>query len=56
MTPSDGTIATRRGYCWVVTLVSPEEQTYYGRTLEEGLAWCLVFLMAGDMGIGQFAI
>jgi hypothetical protein len=43
-------IATRRGYCWwdvdhagwVVTLSSPEEQTFYGRTLEEALAWCLV--------------
>jgi hypothetical protein len=40
-------IATRGGYCWwdvdhaswVVTLSSPEEQTFYGRTLEEGLAW-----------------
>ena len=39
-------IAIRRGYCswdvdhagWVVTLHSPEEQTFYGKTLEEALA------------------
>jgi hypothetical protein len=43
-------IATRRGYCswtvdhagWVVTLHSPDEQDFCGRTLEEALAWCLV--------------
>jgi len=42
-------IAARHGYCWwdvdhagwVVTLDSPREE-FYGRTLEEGLAWCLV--------------
>jgi hypothetical protein len=55
-------IAIRRGYCswdvdhasWVVTLHSPEEQTIYGRTLEEGLAWCLVWLMAPELGIRPF--
>ena len=55
-------IATRRGSCWwdvdhagwVVTLSSPEEQTFYGRTLEEALAWCLVWLMAPGIGIGPF--
>ena len=43
-------IATRRGSCdwtvdhagWVVLLRSPEEQRFYGRTLEEVLAWSLV--------------
>ena len=38
------------GYCfrtvdharWVVTLPAPEEQDFYGMTLEEALAWCLV--------------
>jgi hypothetical protein len=38
-------IAYRRGYCswdvdhagWVVTLHSPEEQDFYGKTLEEAL-------------------
>ena len=57
-------IATRRGYCswdvdhagWVVTLHTPEEQDFYGRTLEEGLAWCLVWLMAPELGIGPFLV
>jgi hypothetical protein len=53
-------IATRGGSCWwdvdlagctwVVTLCSPEEQNFYGRTLEEALAWCLVWLMAKGTG------
>jgi hypothetical protein len=54
-------IATRGGYCWwdvdhagwVVTLDAPRE-TFYGRTLEEGLAWCLVWLMAPEIGVGPF--
>src|SRR5215212_10086210 len=41
---------------WVMTLRSPEEQTFYGRTLEEGLAWCLVWLMAPEIGIGPFRV
>ena len=57
-------IATRRGYCdwtvdhagWVVMLYSPEEQTFSGKTLEEGLAWCLVWLMAPELGVGPFLI
>ena len=57
-------IATRRGYCswtvdhagWVVTLHSPDEQDFYGKTLEEGLASCLVWLMAPELGIGPFLI
>jgi hypothetical protein len=55
-------IATRRGYCswdvdhagWVVTLHSPDEQDFYGRTLEEVLAWCLVWLMAPELGVEPF--
>jgi hypothetical protein len=55
-------IATRRGYCswtvdhagWVVTLHSPEDQDFYGKTLEEALAWCLIWLMAPELGIGPF--
>ncbi len=39
--------ADRRGCCdwtvdqagWVVTLYSPEDQAFFGRTLEEALAW-----------------
>jgi hypothetical protein len=57
-------IADRRGYCswdvdhagWVVRLHHPEEQTFYGRTLEEALAWCLVWLMVPEIGIGQFQV
>src|SRR5215208_6300233 len=57
-------IAHRRGYCWwdvdhagwVVALSSPEEQTFYGRTLEDALAWCLVWLMAPEIGIGRFLL
>jgi hypothetical protein len=55
-------IATRRGHCswtvdhagWVVTLHSPEEQTFSGKTLDEAFAWCLVWLMAPELGIGSF--
>jgi hypothetical protein len=56
-------IATRCGNCsWtvdhasVVMLHSPEEQDFYGTTLEEGLAWCLVWLMAPELGIGPFLV
>jgi hypothetical protein len=57
-------IATRRGYCdwtvdhasWVVMRSSPEEQTFYGRTLEEALARCLVWLMFPELGIGPFVV
>jgi hypothetical protein len=58
------TIATRGGYCWwdvdhagwVVTLDSPERQEFSGRTLEEALAWCLVWLMAPEIGVGPFLV
>jgi hypothetical protein len=57
-------IATRRGYCswtvdhasWVVTLHSHEEQDFYGKTLAEALAWCLVWLMATELGVGPFVV
>jgi hypothetical protein len=57
-------IADRRGYCswdvdhagWVVMLHHPDEETFYGRTLEEALAWCLVWLMFPEIGIGQFVV
>ena len=62
--PCARAIATRRGYCWwdvdhagwVVTLDSPERQEFYGRTLEEALAWCLVWLMAPEIGVGPFRV
>jgi hypothetical protein len=57
-------IASRRGSCdwtvdhagWVVILMSPEEQEFYCRTLEEALAWCLVWLMVPELGIGPFMV
>ena len=53
-------IADRRGYVawdvdevgWVVDLLSPERERFHGRTLEEALAWCLVWLMAEEFGSG----
>jgi hypothetical protein len=41
---------------WVVTLHSPEEHEFYGKTLEEALAWCLVWLMAPELGGGPFRV
>src|SRR5687768_16663071 len=57
-------IATRRGSCswgvdhasWIVTLHSPDEHDFYGKTLEEALAWCLVWLMAPELGVGPFQV
>lgn len=56
-------IADRRGYLewdvdhagWVVELLSPDRERFHGRTLEEALAWCLVWLMADEWGVGAFA-
>jgi hypothetical protein len=41
---------------WVVTLSSPAEQTFSGRSLEAALAWCLVWLMAPEIGVGPFRV
>lgn len=57
-------IADRCGYLswdvdhagWVVFLHSPDQETFHGRTLEEALAWCLVWLMFSEIGIGQFHV
>jgi hypothetical protein len=54
-------VVTRRGYCswdidhasWVVTLHSPQDHDFPGKTLE-ALAWCLVWLMAPEIGVGPF--
>jgi len=40
----------------VVTLHSPEEQDFSGKTLEEALAWCLVWLMAPELEVGPFLV
>jgi hypothetical protein len=37
-------------------LQSPDEQDFYGKTLEEALSWCLVWLMAPELGIGPFLV
>jgi hypothetical protein len=37
-----------------VFLQHPEQETFHGRTLEAALTWCLVWLMAPEIGIGQF--
>jgi hypothetical protein len=60
----DRVFATRLGYCswdvdhadWVVTRHSPEEHDFYSKTLEAALAWCLVWLMAPELGVGQFLV
>ena len=52
-------IATRRVACswdieppsWVVTLHVSEEQGFYGKTLEEALAWRPVWLMANGLSL-----
>jgi hypothetical protein len=57
-------IATRRGYSswdvdhagWVVALHAPEEHDFSGKTPEEALAWCLVWLMAPELGVGPFPV
>jgi hypothetical protein len=62
--PLRAAIAARRGYSWwdvdhagwVVTLDRPERQEFSGRTLEEALAWCLVWLMAPELGIGPLLV
>ncbi len=41
---------------WVVTLDRPERHEFSGRTLEEALAWCLVWLMAPELGVGRFPV
>jgi hypothetical protein len=55
-------IPSRLWYCswtvdhasWVVTRHSPEEQDVSSKTLAGALAWCLVWLMAPELGIGPF--
>ncbi len=37
---------------WRVDLLSPEREGVRGGTLAEALAWCLVWLMAEEPGIG----
>lgn len=55
-------IGERRGYVtwdvdhmgWRVDLHSPEQQDFHGRTLELALAWCLIWLLFDEIGIGVY--
>ncbi len=40
---------------WVVELLAPDRERFHGRTLDEALAWCLVWLMADELGVGGYA-
>jgi len=40
----------------VVTLHSPEEQDFYGKTLEESLAWYLLWLMTPEIKLGLLLV
>jgi hypothetical protein len=52
------------GYCscdvdhdgWVAIPHSAEEHDFSSKTLEEGLAWCRVWLMAPELGSGSFLV
>ena len=39
-----------------IALHHPEEQIFPGRTLEAALTWCLMWLMALEIGLGQFLV
>ncbi len=40
---------------WHVDLLRPDRESFRGARLEEALAWCLVWLMADEWGVGAFA-
>jgi hypothetical protein len=40
----------------MVTLHSPEEQDFSGRSLEEERVWCVVWLMAPEIGVGLLLV
>ena len=56
-------IADRCGYVdwdyddqgWVVFLLSPERESFRGATVQEALAWCLVWLMVEEFSGGTLA-
>lgn len=55
-----GAIADRGGYVawdvdgagWVVARLRPEREDFRGPTLDEALAWCLMWLMHGELAFG----
>ena len=40
---------------WVVLLLHPEREAFRGATLQEALAWCLVWLMVEEFSGGTLA-
>jgi hypothetical protein len=40
----------------VATLPSPEKEVFYSKTLGEAPAWCLVWLMALEIGVEPFRV
>ena len=40
---------------WVAELLRPDRERFFGRTPEESLARCLVWLIAEEWGVGAFA-
>ena len=54
------TVTDRRGYVawdvdhagWRVDLLLPQRERFRGGTPEEALAWCLVWLLADEWGVG----
>lgn len=49
----DGWDGNRAG--WVVDLLVPDRERFHGRTLEEALAWALVWPMVEELGVGPAA-
>jgi hypothetical protein len=39
-----------------VTLDRPERHEFSGWTLEEALAWCLIWWIAPEIGVGAFRV
>ena len=56
-------IADRRGYVvwdvdeigWRVDLLRPDRESFHGGSLEEAVAWCLVWLMNEEWWVGRVA-
>lgn len=40
---------------WRVDLLVPDRESFHAGNLKEALAWCLVWVMADELGVGPFA-
>src|SRR5262245_45901248 len=47
-------ISTVDHAAWAITSMFPEEQTFFGCTRSEELAWCLVWSRPREVGRGQY--